>query len=157
MPARRLLSCNDTSDGSRPDKIWLIDKVPGDIQGATLQRLTDRTQMIAEEAGVITDVNLFVSNTGTDASNDLSLSLTVKKNGTTVCSTDAAITKAASDNASTRSAGTGKTVAVLKTDDTPIFAAGDRISLDYTLTRTDTPSDEMADAVAMIGVVFFAS
>lgn len=104
---------------------------------------------IARGAGTISRGGFRLGNTGADSTNPLSLELDVLINGTSIYTTKPALAKTASDGASTLSAGTGVTVGVI--DETKnILAAGDVITYTLTLTRTASPSDEMADALVVI-------
>jgi hypothetical protein len=113
---------------------------------------------VAPFAGKITDVNLALGTNGVDGSNPLDLKATVKKNGTAVATTDPDIAKAAGTGSkSTFAAATGITQAVLKTDGTATFAKGDILTVDWDITRTNTPSTEIADATVIVTIKPFAA
>jgi hypothetical protein len=100
---------------------------------------------LALQAGVIAGAVLHVGNTGTDASNPLSLEMDTLINGVSSWTIKPAIAKTAADGARTNVAGTGVTVGVL--DPTKVaLAIGDIITYSLTLTRTASPSDEMDSA-----------
>lgn len=111
------------------------------------------------QAGKVTNIFGSVGTVGSDASSNLSLAYVVKKNGTTVCSTEAKIDKTAgtgTQRLTTVTATTGITTAVLKTDGTAKFVAGDTLSFDFDITRAGTPSTEMTDAAIVVEVTFDA-
>lgn len=110
---------------------------------------------VAPFAGKITDVVLGVGTIGVDAVNPLSLTATVKKNTTAVCTTDPNIDKSATVK-NTFAAGTGITQAALKTDGTAVFAKGDILTVDWDVTRT-TPGTEFADATVIVTIKPYAS
>lgn len=93
-------------------------------------------------SGTIVSVVGGVIENGSDANEDLTMTFNVRKNTTSVCSTNPAIAKtAASDaRATTAAAGTGITQAVIKTDGTEDFVAGDTINaiFDITIGTADT-------------------
>lgn len=90
----------------------------------------------------IGDLFLVAPNTGTDASNPLSVALEVTIGGTSVFSTKPSIDKTASDGATTLAAGTGITVGVIDTANNA-GSAGDVVTVTVEITRTASPTDEM--------------
>jgi len=123
------------------------------IQGKTgdlTSNSTDNQLGFVGIAGKIVDVILSVGTNGVDAVDPLDLTLDVKKNGTSVCSTNPKLDKAAgSGRKSTAVSGAGITQAVLKTDGTEDLAPGDELTYDLTLTRT-TPDTEFADVSVLV-------
>lgn len=81
-------------------------------------------------SGRITSFYLGVLTAG---ASDRSVTATVKKNGTTISTTDPAITFNATGPENTYAAATGVTVGVLKTDTTVDFVAGDVFTVELTL------------------------
>lgn len=104
--------------------------------------ITSKIVGIAPCAGDITFAGFTLGNTGTDASNALSMEGDWLINGVTVFSTKPVIAKNASDGAKSTTAGTGVTVGVLNAAAVAVVA-GDIITFVGTLTRTATPSDEL--------------
>lgn len=122
-------------------KTAIHERVSGDLTASVDATLSH----IARTAGTIADAGLRLGNTGADAANPLSLELDVLINGTSIFTTKPAITKAAADAASTWAAATGVTPGVIDATKN-ILAAGDLVTYSLTLTRTASPTDEMADA-----------
>lgn len=118
--------------------------------------VTNESMFVADakmfpKGGYVVNVVLMCQG-GADASNPLNLVGIVKKNGTDVCSTDPKVDKTAgTGNQSTTAAATGITQAVVKTDGTQQFAAGDFFTGDFTITRT-TPGTEMAQPKLIVFV-----
>lgn len=110
--------------------------------GDVVATVTAKVIGIARGAGVIDKAGFRVGNTGTDASNPLSLEGDVLINGTTIFSTKPVIAKTAADGANSFASGTGVTVGVINAA-ANIVAANDIITAVLTLTRTASPSDEM--------------
>jgi hypothetical protein len=108
---------------------------------------------VAPCAGKIVSVVGAVVENGSDATNPLTMAFVVKKNTTAVCSTDPAIAKTAASDATvnTYASGTGITQATIKTDTTPVCAGGDIITVDYDITRTASPTTEIAGPSVVIG------
>ena len=108
---------------------------------------------VAPAAGKIVSVVGAVVENGSDGTNPLTMGFVVKKNTTAVCSTDPVISKTAASDATvdTAVAGTGITQAVLKTDTTPVCAAGDIITVDFDITRTASPTTEITGPAVVIG------
>lgn len=100
---------------------------------------------LALQAGIIPRAVLYVANTGTDASNALSLELDMLIGGVSIFTTKPKIDKTAADGARTNVAGTGVTVGVVNAA-ANIVAVGDIITYTLTLVRTASPSDEMDTA-----------
>jgi hypothetical protein len=104
---------------------------------------------VVPKSGEITNIGLYIDNTGEDATNPLEIEADVKINGITVLTTKPKITKDAADGSNSYVAGTGITQAVLDTSALE-FEVGDKITVDLNLTRTASPTDEMAGVVVMI-------
>ena len=105
------------------------------------------------QAGRIANAYLSVGASGKDDSNTLSLELDVKINGTSVFTTKpkiAHVSGEASQQKTTLVTGdTGITQAVMDTDNND-YNPGDVISYSFDLTRTASPTTEMARPVAVI-------
>lgn len=122
------------------------------IQGEVTADSTGNVVFIAPKAGKILDVIGGVMENGSDSVDPLTMTFTVKKNGTAVCSTDPAIAKNAASDArvTTQASGTGITQAVVKSDGTEDFAAGDTISVDYDITRTTPDTEVTGPSVTLV-------
>jgi hypothetical protein len=148
--ADRILASNDgPGKGYTSDLHFFTYNVSGDITAT--QTAKALLYVPAALAGRIVSAVLAVGNTGTDASNALSIEADVLVNAVSIFSTKPAITKAAADGANTSAAGTGITVGVIDTaaDD---VASGELVTVTLTLTRTASPSDEMADIYVTVGI-----
>lgn len=156
MAYRKVIS-NDTHAGGMGGFYEPIIYFNSQIAGEVTADAT-HTVFIAPAAGTIVSVVGGVLENGSDGSNALTMAFDVKKNGTSVASTVPAIAKtAASDaRATTQSSGTGITQAVLKTDGTATFAAGDTITVVFDITRTASPSTEITAPACRVGVKFDA-
>lgn len=154
--AFRKVPSNDTHAGGAGGFHEPIHYFTSSIEGEVTADKT-HTMFIAPAAGSIISVVGSVLENGSDANEDLQMKFTVKKNGTAVCSTDPVITKAAASDAQvdTAAAGTGITQAVLKTDGTEDFVAGDCISVVFDITR-NTVDTEITGPACTIGVKFNA-
>ena len=119
----------------------------GDLTASVTSKLIGH----ARGAGVIDKAGFVLGNTGTDASNALSLTLDILINGTTIFSTKPVIAKAAADGADSFAGGTGITVGVVDIAKN-IVAANDLITMTLTLVRTATPSDELDTADVFVFV-----
>jgi hypothetical protein len=119
--------------------------VPGDITASYPSSGVLRLGT-AHAAGTIIKAGFALDNMGTDGSNPLSIALDIQIGSTTIYTTPPALDKTATDGDDTYGSGTGVTVGVINTaaDD---VVAGDAINFALTLTRTASPSDEMADAL----------
>jgi len=116
----------------------------------------------AYQEGVIKEVFLSVGASGKDDTNPLSLTATVYKNGSAVCTTDpiiAHVSGEASTNKNTKEVvdatgaahDTGITQAVVTTVvATKVCAIGDLFSYKLTLTRTATPTTEMSNVAVVV-------
>ena len=96
---------------------------------------------VAPYAGTIRQVRISLGNTGEDAANPLSIEVDVLKNGTSIfpSTTKPSLSKADADYAT-----------VVAVPDTVNFVEGDFFTYTATLTRTASPTDEMADLVVSI-------
>lgn len=145
--AIRLFKSNDSHasglGGFVEDTVFLNKSVQGEVTADSLGHIL--WIVPSGVSGSITGVVGAVVENGSDASNPLTMTFTVKKNGTAVASTDPAIAKNAASDAliDTVAAGTGITQVVLKTDGTEDFVAGDVISVDFDITRTASPTTEI--------------
>lgn len=114
---------------------------------------------IARKSGMISNVGLSVLKCGLDATNALKIAANVLINGTTCLTTQPSIVGAGAgtDNVGT----TSENRTTLDTNDSGVVAAvmlntantvyvGDIITCDLTLTRTSSPTTEMANAVITI-------
>lgn len=104
-------------------------------------------------AGYISNVYLSVGRVGKDDSNTLSLAGNVYINGTTCLTTEPAIAHVSGEAAATQKTtvvegDTGITQAVLASTNT--FNPGDVITGNLTLTRTASPSTEMANVCIVV-------
>ena len=156
----RLFASNDASSGDfavGPGIIEDKDVFSHAIAGNITADSNGNFVFIPNFAGKITNVVLALQG-GADAVNPLTLAAVVKKGGTAVCSTNPAYDKAAGTGSkSTYAAGTGLTLAVLKTDGTEQFAAGDLITVDYDITRTASPGTELSQVAVFVYVTRFAN
>jgi len=126
---------------------YISSAFPEDI----ISSLTDAFAFIAPGNGKITNVGLYVANTGEDGANPLEIEADVKIAGTSIFNTKPKITKDATDGSSTYESGTGITQPVFNlTTGIRDFAVGDLITIDLNLTRTATPTDEMSGIVVII-------
>ena len=153
MAETRVFLSND-AQGITNDKTYLTYHKSGTITA-------DATGIIlmgsAPQAGKVTNVWGSVGTNGVDGSDTLTLGYSVKKNGTAVCSTIPLINKTAgTGRKTTTTATTGITEAVIKTDGTQIFAAGDTLSVDFDITRAGTPTTEFTDAAVTVEITFLA-
>ncbi len=123
---------------------------PADITAS----VADDTLFVAEGAGKIEDVILYVDNTGADGTDDLAIDADVDIGGTSCLTTKPAITDSASDQSNSKAGGTGVTTGVVDSSANTL-AAGDRVSVDLNLTRT-TPEDEMAGVIVCVKVRYTA-
>jgi len=100
----------------------------------------------------VADVWASVGASGKDDSNTLSFAVNVKINGTTCLSTQpviAHVSGEASTNKTTKETGdTGVTQAVLSSSNS--VSVGDVITYDLVLTRTSSPTTEMANATVVV-------
>ena len=147
---------NDAAGSFNPGVNW--EAYPNPLTTITTS-ITLMPAGVATTGGKITDVILMLQG-GADTVNPLSMTAVVKKNGTDVASTDAAISfhsGAGTGNVSTYAAGTGITQVVLKTDGTANFVAGDFITVDFNVIRTASPGTEMSNVKALITGVKFTS
>lgn len=153
MAEKRLFLSND-AQGITYDKALLTYHKSGTITAdANLIILMGS----APQAGAVTNVWGSVGTNGVDASDTLTLGFNVKKNGTTVLSTVPLINKTAgTGRKTTTTATTGITEAVLKTDGTQKFVAGDTLSADFDITRAGTPTTEITDAAVTVEITFEA-
>lgn len=153
MAEKRLFLSND-SQGITYDKKYLTYHKSGTITAdATIIVLMGA----APEAGAVTGVWGSVGTNGVDASDTLTLGFVVKKNGTSVLTTTPLINKTAgTGRKTTTTATTGITSAVLKTDGTQKFVAGDTLSVDFDITRAGTPTTEFTDAAVTVEITFDA-
>ena len=128
----------------------IIAKADGD-QTSTL---TTITMGAAPFAGTVVDVILSHGENGADGSNPLSGELDVLNGGTTVLATKPKLAKAAGTGQETASvgiSGTGITAAVLHgTAGNIAVLAGDVFTYTWTLTRTASPSTEIADVCVTV-------
>lgn len=103
-------------------------------------------------AGRVYDAYLSVEASGKDDSNDLSLAADVKINGTTCLTTQPTIAHVSGESSqqkTTRITGdTGITQAAVSSSNS--YNPGDNISVDWDLTRTASPTTEMANASLVI-------
>ena len=102
-------------------------------------------------AGRIANAVLSVGACGRDDTNTLSLEADILINGTTCLTTKPKITRVqavASTNRTTNSSGQGVVKAVMAS--TNSYNAGDIITYACTLTRTATPTTEMANAALVV-------
>ena len=131
-------------------KVALQDFVRGDFTAAP------RTRVIGFGigAGVIVKAGFSLQNTGADGTDPLDLEMDVKVGATSIFTTKPKLEDDAADGSDTFTAGTGITVGVIDTTKDDV-AANDRISIEWTLTRT-TPGDEMADLFAEVVVAYKA-
>ena len=104
-------------------------------------------------AGKVSDVWLSVGASGKDDSNTLSLTADVQINGTTCLTTQpiiAHVSGEASTNKTTKESGdTGVTQAVVSQSANSV-SAGDMLTCNLTLTRTASPTTEMANAAIVV-------
>lgn len=105
-------------------------------------------------AGRVYDIMLSVGTSGKDDTNPLSIAADVKINGTSICTTNPKISHIsgeASQQKSTRQSGedTGITPAVISDND---YNAGDVFTVDWDVTRTSSPTTEMANATLVISL-----
>jgi hypothetical protein len=101
-------------------------------------------------AGRIVAAYLSVGTNGVDATNPLNLELDVLVNGTSALTTKPKIDKTAgTGKKNTIAAGTGITVGVLDSTKTAV-AAGDHITATLDITRTASPSTEIADVAVVV-------
>ncbi|RJR46021.1 MAG: hypothetical protein C4576_11370 [Desulfobacteraceae bacterium] len=107
----------------------------------------------AKGEGKVVDVWLSLGDSGRDDGDALSVELDVKINGTSCLTTKPEISGeagAASTNKTTKEDDdTGVTQAVIDTSNNE-YVAGDVFTYDLTLTRTATPTTEMANAVIVV-------
>lgn len=156
MAARKYLT-NDTHAGGYGGFYehihYFTHTLGGEVTADTL-----RTVFVAPQAGQIVSVVGGVEENGSDGSNPLTMTFTVKKGATAVCSTDPAILKTAASDAQvdTYASGTGITQAIIKTDGSATFAAGDNISCLFDITRTASPTTEITTPSVIVGVKFDA-
>ena len=113
--------------------------------GDIVATVTSKVLAITKNAGVIDVAGFRLGNTGTDASNALSLELDILIGGVSIFTTKPAISKTAADGADTFTAGTGITVGAINVA-ANIFAAKAVITMTLTITRTASPSDELDTA-----------
>lgn len=151
--AKGIVLSNDAvgiSDKLVEERAFIVGEVTADVTHPLFAATT---------SGKISYIYGGVLENGSDGSNPLTMTYTVLKNGTTVSTTDAAIAKtAASDSrASTVAAGTGITQAVLKTDGTASFSAGDVFAVTFDITRTASPTTEITSPFCQVGVVYNAT
>lgn len=102
-------------------------------------------------AGHIGDVILSVAQCGRDDTNTLSLEADVLINGTTCLTTKPKIVDVqavASTHRTTNASGQGITQAVMSSANS--YSAGDIITVAWSLTRTASPTTEMANAALVI-------
>lgn len=158
MAYRKYLS-NDTHAGGYGGAFEHIHYFRAAVQGEVTSDQAGVWVFTAPAAGSIVSVIGAVVENGSDASNPLTMTFTVLKNATAVCTTDPSILKtAASDTkVSTAAAGTGITQAVLKTDGSCDFVAGDQIMVTFDITRTASPTTEITTPSVMVGVKFNAA
>lgn len=154
--AFRKVQSNDTHAGGMGGFYEPTQYFTASIEGEVTADKT-HTFFIAPASGSIVSVVGSVLENGSDANEALTMTFTVKKNGTAVCSTDPSILKTAAADAQvdTAAAGTGITQAVLKTDGTEDFVAGDCISVLFDITR-GTVDTEITGPACTIGVKFNA-
>lgn len=155
MASRKYLS-NDTHAGGYGGFFEHVHYFTACVQGeVTADKLM--TLFVAPQAGKIVSVVGGVEENGSDTNEDLTMTFTVSKNGTAVCTTDPVILKNAASDAQvdTYAAGTGLTLAVLKTDGTATFAAGDNIACLFDITR-NTVDTEITTPSVTVGVKFDA-
>jgi len=113
--------------------------------GDIVATVTSKVLAITKNAGVIDVAGFRLGNTGTDASNALSLELDILIGGVSIFTTKPAISKTAADGLDTFTAGTGITVGAINVA-ANIFAAKAVITMTLTITRTASPSDELDTA-----------
>ena len=159
MAYRKYLS-NDTHAGGYGGAFEHIHYFRAAVQGEVTSDQAGVWVFTAPASGSIVSVVGSEMENGGDATGPdaLTMVFTVYKNATAVCTTDPAITKAAAADAkvSTAAAGTGITQAVLKTDGSCDFVAGDQINVTFDITRV-TPETEITTPAVMVGVKFNAA
>lgn len=155
--AFRKFPSNDTHAGGAggfyEDVHYFTAQVAGEVTADT----GAHTLFIAPAGGTIVSVVGGVIENGSDANEDLTMTFNVRKNTTSVCSTNPAIAKtAASDaRATTAASGTGITQAVIKTDGTEDFVAGDTINVIFDIT-IGTADTNITGPSVTVGVKFNA-
>ena len=109
----------------------------------------------ANIGGNISDVWISVGRSGKDDSNTLSLTVDVKINGTTCLSTAPVIAhvsgEAATNKTTKNDSDTGVTVRALDADNISV-SQGDIITYDMALTRTPSPTTEMANLAVVVEI-----
>lgn len=156
MAARKYLT-NDSHAGGYGGAYEHIQYFTACIQGeVTADKLM--TVFVAPQAGKIVSIVGGVEENGSDASNPLTMTFTVKKGATAVCSADPVILKTAASDAQidTAAAGTGITQATIKSDGSESFAVGDNIACLFDITRTASPTTEITTPSVIVGVKFDA-
>ncbi len=140
--------------GKRGAKTYVYcqsSKAGADFPADITASVADETLFVAEEAGTIEDVIVYADNTGTDASNALEIEADVDIGGSSCLTTLPKITKAAADRSNSKAGGAGVTGAAIDTAANTL-TAGDRVSVDLNLTRTASPTDEMAGVIVQVVV-----
>lgn len=149
---KRNVASND-KDGIYEPEFHFFANVPGEVTADQNARFIFE----APAAGVVSSFIGGELENGSDATNPLTMTFECKKNGTTILTTKPSITKAAAADArvSTEASGTGITQAVLKTDGSAAFSAGDIFEVDFDITRTASPTTEITTPFARLGVKFY--
>lgn len=124
MAELRKYDCNDVFNSHLVQEKFLQFNNVGSVASGGIGSFTPNF------SGRFTSLYLGVLTAG---ASDRSTTATVKKNGTTISTTDPALADTAADPSNTYAAGTGVTVGVLKTDTTVDFVAGDKITVELTL------------------------
>ena len=113
---------------------------------------TDLLSFVATKEGAIMNAGLFLQSTGIDASNPLVCELDVEINDVSIFRTKPSLSNSATGaQASTFVAGYGAVVGVIDSEKA-LLNVGDVVTFDLALTRTASPSQEMAGATVIMEI-----